>query len=97
MDYPCINAKDTLEASNCHSYYSSYVPLQVQSRFDDELALTFPYIKHKADSGRVNDRTLILMEISEYMSQSRKKGEVDAGWQKCLKDFICDIDSIRAA
>lgn len=37
------------------------------------------------------------MEISEFMSHSRKNGEINVGWQKCLKDFICDIDSIRAA
>jgi hypothetical protein len=31
------------------------------------------------------------------MNQSRLRGETDLGWQKCLRTYICDIDSIRAA
>jgi hypothetical protein len=69
----------------------------MQSRFDDELTLTFPYIKHMIEKNRSNDRTLILLEISEFMKKSRAKGEIDVGWQKCLEKYICGIDSIKAA
>jgi hypothetical protein len=30
------------------------------------------------------------------MKQSREKGEVDRGWLKCKRKYICDIDSLQA-
>jgi hypothetical protein len=97
IDRETVAIKDEFYPSNCHSYYSSYVPLNLQSAFDDELAVTFPFIKHKADSGRLNDRIIHVMDISEAMRKGRTRGDLDATWQRCLDKFLCGIDSIRAA
>lgn len=97
FDSETISIGDKLQPNSCHAYYSSFVPLRIQTRFDDELAVTFPFIKHKLETAKQNDYILHLIEISEFMKKSRAKGEVDAGWQKCLRNYICDIDSLRAA
>jgi hypothetical protein len=68
----------------------------MQCKFDDELTNTFPYIKFLNDKGRNNDRNLILLEIAEYMKNSKERGEVDIGWQTCLDKYLCGIDSLRA-
>jgi hypothetical protein len=88
--------KDTTQSSTCHSYYSSYIPIKMQCKFDDELTNTFPYIRLLNEKGRNNDKNLILLEIAEYMKSSKEKGEVDIGWQTCLKRYLCGIDSLRA-
>ena len=68
----------------------------MQCKFDDELTNTFPYIRFLNEKGRNNDRNLILLEIAEYMKNSKEKGELDIGWQTCLNKYLCGIDSLRA-
>ena len=33
---------------------------------------------------------------TEYMKNSKERGEVDIGWQTCLDKYLCGIDSLRA-
>ena len=49
-----------MQTRTCYSYYSSYIPLKMESKFDDEIALTFPYIKHIEEEGRMKDMSLLL-------------------------------------
>jgi hypothetical protein len=65
-----------MATTSSHSYYSSYIPLQVQSRFDDELTCTFPYLRQLQDAGRNNDRLLLLLELSEFMKRCKEEGRV---------------------
>jgi hypothetical protein len=43
----------------------------MQSRFDDELTSTFPYLRHLEEKLRINDRLLLLLELSEYMKKCK--------------------------
>ncbi len=63
--------KDQTHIDGCHSYYSSYIPLRMQAKFYDELDSTFPYLKYLSEKGRINDRQLIFIEISESMKHSK--------------------------
>lgn len=69
----------------------------MESRFDDEIAITFPYIKHIEEQGRVKEMSILLQNISEHMQLSKTRGEIDKGWQMCLSTFLCDLDSLKAA
>lgn len=88
--------EDRMATTSSHSYYSSYIPLQVQSRFDDELTCTFPYLRQLQEAGRNNDRLLLLLELSEFMKRCKEEGRVEAGWLSCLQKYLCGIDSLLA-
>ena len=48
---------DTMTSSGCHSYYSSFIPLQMQTQFDDELTCTFPFLRHLEDCGKTKEKS----------------------------------------
>ena len=68
-----IIIKDNTNVEGCHAYYSSYIPLKMQAKFDDELDNTFTYLKHLQEKGRGNDRHNILNEITEHMTEMRER------------------------
>jgi hypothetical protein len=91
-----ITLKDSSTLSTCHAYYSSFIPLKAQAQFTDELTLAFPCLQRLEEAGRINERVLLLLEISEFMRGCAQRGEVDRGWLRCLRKYICELDSLRA-
>lgn len=73
--------KDPTCVHGCHAYYSSYIPLQMQAKFDDELEFTFPYLKYLSEKGRINDKQLAMIEISEHMKLCKETRTLMAGWR----------------
>lgn len=79
-----ISVRDTTTLVGCHSYYSSFIPIKDEAKFDDELMCTFPYLKYLEEKGRTNEKQRILHEISEHMHVMKERKETMGGWKKCL-------------
>ena len=91
-----VEVRDGGLASGSHSYYSSFIPLQMQTQFDDELTCTFPYLRHLADQSRSSERNCILEQMAEHMKKCREEGRVETGWEDTLRHYLCPLDSLRA-
>lgn len=87
---------DPISLDGCYSYYSSFIPLQMQTKFDNELDHTFPFFKHLEQTGKNNDRHLFYIEISEYIKNCKNESSIMDGWKNCLRKFLCGLDVVRA-
>ncbi len=59
-----IDLVDKSEKTYCHGYYSSYIPLNIQSKFDDEYLWTFPYFSYLDEQGHKDTKLNSYSEIS---------------------------------
>jgi hypothetical protein len=91
-----MRAKDNQKLTSCHSYYSFFVPLALQTKLENELTVAFPCLRRLEEAGRHQERRLLMIEISEYMRACAARGEADRGWEQCLRKYVCELDSLRA-